>query len=90
MEEVLRDVDVVAIDVVADVGVLRDVDIVQGVVKDPPVPRPSVCQTGYNYHPTSAENTNQTIHDPFTLFKQEPLTLIELLPLSGNIPRCCE
>ena len=69
MEEVLRDVDVVAdvdaaIDVVADVDVLRDVDIVQGVVKDPPVPRPSVCQTGYNYHPTSTENTNQTIHDP--------------------------
>ena len=85
MEEVLRDVDAAA-----DVDVLRDVDIVQGVVKDPPVPRPSVCQTGYNYHPTSTENSNQTIHDLFRLVKQEPLTLIDLLHLSGNIPRCCE
>ena len=69
MEEVLRDVDGAA-----DVDVLRDVDIVQGVVKDPPVPRQSVCQTGYDYS-TSTENTNQTIHDPFRLVKQEPLYL---------------
>ena len=41
MEEVLRDVDVAA-----NVDILRDVDIVQGVVKDPPVPGPSVRQTG--------------------------------------------
>ena len=73
MEEVLRDVDVVA-----NVDVLRDVDIVQGVVKDPPVPRPSVCQTRSKYPTTVRRIPIKQSMTPLHFLNKNLYTLIEL------------